>query len=104
MKALNIRCKVLTGDKQATAKRLSDQVGQDEDFAEELPQDKAAKVKEEQARGVFVVMTGNGENAAPAAVLMAASTVIVAINARLLRLSKTNESGDKKRCSVSHRR
>ena len=46
LKALDIRCLMLTGDNKATAKWVSDQVGLDEYFAEILPQDKAAKVKE----------------------------------------------------------
>jgi len=66
LKALNIRCMMLTGDNQATAKWVSDQVGLDEYFAEVLPQDKAAKVKEVQSRGVLVAMTGDGVNDAPA--------------------------------------
>ncbi len=66
LKALDIRCMMLTGDNNATAKWVSDQVGLDEYFAEVLPQDKAAKVKEVQARGVLVAMTGDGVNDAPA--------------------------------------
>lgn len=66
LKALNIRCMMLTGDNKATAKWVSDQVGLDEYFAEVLPQDKAAKVKEVQSRGVLVAMTGDGVNDAPA--------------------------------------
>ncbi len=66
LKALNIRCMMLTGDNKATAKWVSDQVGLDEYFAEVLPQDKAAKVKEVQARGGSVAMTGDGVNDAPA--------------------------------------
>jgi len=38
LKALNIRCMMLTGDNKATAKWVSDQVGLDEYFAEVLPQ------------------------------------------------------------------
>ena len=66
LKALDIRCLMLTGDNQATAKWVSEQVGLDEYFAEVLPKDKAAKVKEVQARGVLVAMTGDGVNDAPA--------------------------------------
>jgi P-type Cu2+ transporter len=66
LKALNIRCLMLTGDNKATAKWVSDQVGLDEYFAEVLPQDKAAKVKEVQSRGGLVGMTGDGVNDAPA--------------------------------------
>ena len=66
LKALDIRCLMLTGDNKATAKWVSDQVGLDEYFAEVLPQDKAAKVKEVQARGALVAMTGDGVNDAPA--------------------------------------
>jgi len=66
LKASNIRCMMLTGDNKATAKWVSDQVGLDEYFAEVLPQDKAAKVKEVQSRGVLVAMTGDGVNDAPA--------------------------------------
>jgi len=78
LKALNIRCMMLTGDNQATAKWVSDQVGLDEFFAEVLPQDKAAKVKEVQARGVLVAMTGDGVNDAPA---LAQADVGIAIGA-----------------------
>jgi Cu2+-exporting ATPase len=78
LKALNIRCLMLTGDNKATAKWVSDQVGLDEYFAEVLPQDKAAKVKEVQARGILVGMTGDGVNDAPA---LAQADVGIAIGA-----------------------
>jgi len=78
LKSLNIRCMMLTGDNKATAKWVSDQVGLDEYFPEVLPQDKAAKVKEVQSRGVLVAMTGDGVNDAPA---LAQADVGIAIGA-----------------------
>lgn len=78
LKKLNIRCMMLTGDNKATAKWVSDQIGLDEFFAEVLPKDKAAKVKEVQSRGVLVAMTGDGVNDAPA---LAQADVGIAIGA-----------------------
>ncbi len=78
LKALDIRCMMLTGDNKATAKWVSDQIGLDEYFAEVLPQDKAAKVKEIQSRGILVAMTGDGVNDAPA---LAKADVGIAIGA-----------------------
>jgi Cu2+-exporting ATPase len=78
LKAMNIHCMMLTGDNQQVAKWVADSIGLDEYFAEVLPQDKVAKIKEVQQRGFIVGMTGDGVNDAPA---LAQAVVGIAIGA-----------------------
>jgi Cu2+-exporting ATPase len=78
LKAMGIRCMMLTGDNKLVAKWVSSEIGLDEYFAEVLPQDKAEKVKEIQSRGLIVAMTGDGVNDAPA---LAQADVGIAIGA-----------------------
>ena len=78
LKAMGVRCMMLTGDNKLVAKWVSDEIGLDEYFAEVLAQEKAQKVKEVQSRGLIVAMTGDGVNDAPA---LAQADVGIAIGA-----------------------
>jgi Cu2+-exporting ATPase len=67
LKALGIRCMMLTGDNRFVAKSVADELGLDEFYAEVLPNEKAAVVERIQKEGA-VAMVGDGINDAPALV------------------------------------
>jgi Cu2+-exporting ATPase len=60
--AMDVRVVMLTGDNEATARRIADQLGIDTVVAEVLPEEKADHVRALQAQGRRVAMVGDGVN------------------------------------------
>ena len=68
---------MMTGDSDRTARAIAAQVGVDRCFAEVLPEDKAAFVRNAKAEGHTVVMIGDGINDSPA---LSAADIGIAIH------------------------
>ncbi len=77
LRAAGIRTIMITGDNPLTAAAIAAEAGVDEFMAEATPERKLALIREKQAEGRLVAMTGDGTNDAPA---LAQADVAVAMN------------------------
>jgi K+-transporting ATPase ATPase B chain len=77
LRRMGIRTVMITGDNPVTAAVIAQESGVDDFLAEATPERKLELIREEQARGRMVAMTGDGTNDAPA---LAQSDVGVAMN------------------------
>jgi K+-transporting ATPase ATPase B chain len=77
LRKMGIRTVMITGDNPVTAAVIAEESGVDDFLAEATPERKLELIREEQARGRMVAMTGDGTNDAPA---LAQSDVGVAMN------------------------
>ena len=77
LRAMGIRTVMVTGDNPLTAAKIADEAGVDDFLAEATPEAKLALIREQQADGRLVAMTGDGTNDAPA---LAQADVGVAMN------------------------
>ena len=78
LKDMGLQAMMLTGDNRQVAQWVAEEIGLDDYFAEVLPDEKADKVREVQARGLTTAMVGDGVNDAPA---LATADVGIAIGA-----------------------
>ena len=76
-RAMGIKTVMITGDNRLTAAAIAKEAGVDDFLAEARPEDKLALIRNEQAAGHLVAMTGDGTNDAPA---LAQADVGVAMN------------------------
>ncbi len=66
MRDMGVRVVMLTGDNEATARRIAEQLSITEVIADVRPGDKAQQITDLQATGAKVAMVGDGVNDAPA--------------------------------------
>ncbi|CAJ0794127.1 Potassium-transporting ATPase ATP-binding subunit [Ralstonia psammae] len=77
LRQMGIKTVMITGDNRLTAASIAAEAGVDDFIAEATPETKLALIREQQAQGRLVAMTGDGTNDAPA---LAQADVAVAMN------------------------
>ncbi|MEI7728592.1 MAG: potassium-transporting ATPase subunit KdpB [Verrucomicrobiota bacterium] len=77
LRKMGIRTVMITGDNPLTAAAIAAEAGVDDFMAQATPEAKLKRIREEQAQGHLVAMTGDGTNDAPA---LAQADVGVAMN------------------------
>ncbi|ELX8381002.1 potassium-transporting ATPase subunit KdpB [Providencia vermicola] len=77
MRSMGIKTVMITGDNHLTAAAIAAEAGVDDFLAEATPETKLALIRQYQAEGRLVAMTGDGTNDAPA---LAQADVAVAMN------------------------
>jgi K+-transporting ATPase ATPase B chain len=77
LRKMGIRTVMITGDNPLTAGAIAAEAGVDDFMAQATPEDKLKRIRQEQAQGRLVAMTGDGTNDAPA---LAQADVGVAMN------------------------
>ncbi|HXA43360.1 MAG TPA: potassium-transporting ATPase subunit KdpB [Candidatus Solibacter sp.] len=77
LRRMGLRTVMITGDNPLTAAAIAREAGVDDYLAEATPENKLELIREEQAKGKLVAMTGDGTNDAPA---LAQADVGVAMN------------------------
>lgn len=77
LRKMGIKTIMITGDNPLTAAAIAAEAGVDDFMAEATPETKLKRIRDEQAKGHLVAMTGDGTNDAPA---LAQADVGVAMN------------------------
>ena len=77
LRKMGIRTVMITGDNPLTAAAIAAEAGVDDFMAQATPEQKLKRIRDEQAKGCLVAMTGDGTNDAPA---LAQAEVGVAMN------------------------
>ena len=77
LRRMGIKTVMITGDNKLTAAAIAAEAGVDDFLAEATPEDKLKLIRDYQAQGRLVAMTGDGTNDAPA---LAQADVAVAMN------------------------